>query len=149
GVDDRGGQPFLVAERAVERGPRAAGLPDDVAERGAPVALFDEGIRCGVEEAFGAQFTAPAKLHVRARPERSLRPPGGRRGWRDGLGHGACVAAWNGCGRRCGGRRAANRATRGTMGQVVALSVRSVLSVRRNHSPDCGWNFEQVSIGAL
>src|SRR3546814_7520464 len=34
--DDRVGQAFLVAERAVERGHRAAGLPDDLAEGGAP-----------------------------------------------------------------------------------------------------------------
>src|SRR3546814_5387025 len=90
--DDRVGQACLAAERAGERGHRAAGLPDDLAEGGGPVALFDEGGHRGVEEAFGAQFAALAKLHVRARPERGVRPPGRRRGWRDGLGHGgSCV----------------------------------------------------------
>src|SRR3546814_4812121 len=32
---------------------------------------------------------------------------------------------------------------------MLFRSVRNALSVRRNHAPDCGWNFEQISIGAL
>src|SRR3546814_405930 len=55
--------------------------------------------------------------------------------------------AWVGCGACI--LQPADRVRRRGGDQVAALSVRNALSVRRNHSPDCGWNFEQISIGAL
>src|SRR3546814_1562622 len=57
---------------------------------------------------------------------------------------GRAFAAWVGCGAcilhpaDCVRRRGGD--------QVAALSVRNALSVRRNHSPDCGSNFEPISI---
>src|SRR3546814_20808282 len=60
---------------------------------------------------------------------------------------GRAFAAWIGCGACI--LHPADRVRRRGGGQVAALSVRNALSVRRNPSPDCGWNFEQITIGAL
>src|SRR3546814_20969366 len=60
---------------------------------------------------------------------------------------GRAFAAWIGCGACI--LHPADRVRRRGGDPVAALSVRNALSVRRNPSPDCGWNFEQISIGAL
>src|SRR3546814_11357808 len=58
---------------------------------------------------------------------------------------GRAFAAWIGCGACI--LHPADRVRRRGGDQVAALSVRNALAVRRTHSTDCGWNFEQISIG--